>query len=240
MKIQSRVKDYYDYVAHIYGGGDPKNTYVRDYIIPDQVSDASDKFEETETLREPEFEMWVPSDYERHDNRQQQFFGIAVAGKVYVVTRAHKDPIWNYGNKAYEGGETEPWQIARWGDTRRPRKFHRYSQLDKEREQQHDDSDFVQCGVKVANAVSVSKKLNAPIFKFDCDRGTRVYGRYPLLSEYGIPAVLPPEQAYQEISMFRMSVINQSPDSMPRADMTNVQKVESHGFDKRISFRHRK
>ena len=29
MKIKSTFKDYYDHVAHIYGGGDPKCVYVR-------------------------------------------------------------------------------------------------------------------------------------------------------------------------------------------------------------------
>ena len=29
MKIKSNFKDYYDYIAHLYGGGDPKVTYPR-------------------------------------------------------------------------------------------------------------------------------------------------------------------------------------------------------------------
>lgn len=35
MKIQSKHKDYYDYVAHMYGGGDPPHTYVRNNLEED-------------------------------------------------------------------------------------------------------------------------------------------------------------------------------------------------------------
>jgi hypothetical protein len=236
MKIQSRFKDFYDYVAHIYGGGDPKNPYIRDIIIPDKVTPGGDKFEETAMYREPEFELWTPGDYQLEDGAMQQFFGISVVGKVYIVTRAHKEGTWSYANNRYEGGYTDPWKIATYGDLSK-RQLRAYRQSIPQGREPHD---VIRCGVPYPEAVALSKRLKAPVFKFECYHGTRVYGRYPLLSEFGIPSVLQPEQAYQEISMFLMSVINESPDSMPRTQMTNVQKVESHGFDKRISFRHRK
>jgi hypothetical protein len=236
MKIQSRFRDYYDYVAHIYGGGDPKNTYVRDIIVPDRVTPLGEKFEETAEFREPEFELWVPGDYQLADGSVQQFFGISIAGKVYIVTRVHNVGTWSYTNNRYEGDHTEPWKIATYGDLSK-RQIRAYRQsLPSGREPDH----VIRCGVPSPEAGALSKRLKAPVFKFDNHYSTRVYGRCPLLSEYGIPPVLEPEQAYQEISMFLMSVVNESPDSMPRAEMTNVQKVESHGFDKRISFRHRK
>src|SRR5579859_3637473 len=36
MKIISGWKDYYDHVAHQFGGGDPKVRYERDFVIPDE------------------------------------------------------------------------------------------------------------------------------------------------------------------------------------------------------------
>lgn len=237
MKIQSRHKDFYDYVAHIYGGGDPKNTYIRDIVIPDKVSLGGDKFEERATFREPAFELWVPGDYQLEDGASQQFFGISIAGKVYIVTRAHRAGTWSYDNTRYEGGYVEPWKIATYGDlSKKQTRAYRQS-LPSGRDPDH----VIRCGVLYPQSVALSKRLKAPVFKFDSHHGyPRVYGRYPLLSEYGIPSVLQPEQAYQEISMFLMSVVNEAPDSMPRTEMSSVQKVESHGFDKRISFRHRK
>lgn len=235
MKIQSRFRDYYDYVAHIYGGGDPKNTYVRDSIIPDRVTSCGDKFEELQTFREHELQLWVPGDYQLEDGAMQEFVGLSIAGKVYIVTRANTEGTWSYANNRYEGGYTEPWKVATYGDLSKKQRHSYRAPSGREPHQ------VIRCGEPQPAALALSKRMMAPVFKFDTKRqGTCVYGRYPVLSDFGIPSVLPPEQAYQEISMFLMSVINESPDSMPRTEMSNVQKVESHGFDKRISFRHRK
>ena len=40
--------------------------------------------------------------------------------------------------------------------------------------------------------------------------------------------------------MFLSNTIQDSPDAMPRVPMTDIQKVDSHGFDRKVSFRHRK
>jgi hypothetical protein len=242
MIIQSKLKDYYDFVAHIYGGGDPKNTYIRDYVIPDKVLSDGSKDQVFETFYEREAELRLPHEYDRADGLRQYFTGIVVAGRVYVVTRGYKEPQWVYADQGYTPEIAEPWKIATWGDLAKKRKD-LYKQSEPDYFLEGNKPERVICSrAEKREAVHLSKRLQVPVFRFDTtNRGhTEVYGRCPLLKDFGIPAALPPEQAYQEISMFRMSVINQSPDSMPRAEMTNVQKVESHGFDKRISFRHRK
>jgi hypothetical protein len=242
MIIQSKLKDYYDFVAHIYGGGDPKNTYIRDYVLPDKIHTDGAKEQVFERFYGHETELWLPGDYDRADGLSQRFTGIVVAGKVYVVTRGYKEPQWVYADQGYTEEIAEPWKIATFGDLAKPRKD-LYMKSNPEYFLKGNEPDTVICSrVEKKEAIHLCKRLQAPVFRFDItNRGhVEVFGRCPLLKDFGIPAVLPPEQAYQEISMFRMSVINQSPDAMPRTEMSNVQKVESHGFDKRISFRHRK
>lgn len=244
MKIQSAHKDYYDFVAHTYGGGDPHNTYIRDFVIPDKKV-AEWKEEDSQIFYEHEADMKLPYGYEREDGAYQYFRGISIAGKVYVVTRGHKEPVWNYRETQYAGGFSEPWKIAHYADLtyRKPPRYG--GAKDNPYAYWTDGNDLdrvICCGVAMPQAVHLSKRLQAPVFIFRItDRGAvEVFGRCPLLKDYGIPGVLTPEQAYQEIAMFRMQISNQSPDSMPPAPMTSIQKVESHGFDKRISFRHRK
>jgi hypothetical protein len=238
MKIRSQFKDYYDYVEHVYGGGDEKNTYVRDIIFPDKV-DGSLKWEQTQTFRNDEFIMHTPSNYQRKDGLTQEFCGIAIVGRIYIVTRGNKEPDWSYSDRVFQGGKSEPWKLATYGDLR---KLNHWGKPNSAAYQNVPDDELWVCGEPRKQAIALSKELKAPIFKFTGDNGWKieVFGRYPLLSEYGIASAIPAEQLYQEVSMFLMSVINDNPDTMPRSEMTNIQKVESHGFDKRVSFRHRK
>lgn len=49
-------------------------------------------------------------------------------------------------------------------------------------------------------------------------------------------------QLYQDLCYYLGNVINESPDVQPagKPEQTNIEKVVSHGFDKKQSFRHRK
>lgn len=65
--------------------------------------------------------------------------------------------------------------------------------------------------------------------------------RPPKLSELSFVRVYPPEQIWQDLSYWIANKINDSPDMMPppRPPQTDLEKLQSHGFDKRTSFRHR-
>lgn len=58
-----------------------------------------------------------------------------------------------------------------------------------------------------------------------------------VMSEWGLPKALSPEDAYREISGFMGYLVDHPP--LPDTQ-TNIGKLEAHGFDKKISFRHRK
>jgi hypothetical protein len=51
-----------------------------------------------------------------------------------------------------------------------------------------------------------------------------------------------PEQCYQEIAMFLGNTILVNPDETPESKppLTNEERAVAHGFDKKVSFRHRK
>jgi hypothetical protein len=65
-----------------------------------------------------------------------------------------------------------------------------------------------------------------------------IMGRTPKLSSLGMPGYLDPKQLYQELAMFVGNVLN--PVEQPPSNMKDIEKVASHGFDKKVSFRHRK
>jgi len=91
--------------------------------------------------------------------------------------------------------------------------------------------------------LGVSKNLNAPVFTFSSYHGwnfVRVDELIPVLGNIGFAALMTPEQAYQEISHFLCNTIKPSPDEMPAVSMTDKERISSHGFDLKQSFRHRK
>ncbi|MNL14187.1 hypothetical protein D3C87_1351180 [compost metagenome] len=63
----------------------------------------------------------------------------------------------------------------------------------------------------------------------------------PCLLDLDFGKVLPAEQLWQDIQYYLLNLINESPDMAPppRPPQTNLEKLQSHGFDKRWSFRHR-
>lgn len=64
------------------------------------------------------------------------------------------------------------------------------------------------------------------------------YGVYvPFLSSYNFHKVLPADEIYQEICAF-MGWLKDNPE-IPNKQ-TNLEKLDSHGFDRKKSFRHRK
>ena len=67
-----------------------------------------------------------------------------------------------------------------------------------------------------------------------------LHNAIPKLSDYKIPSLLSPIDAYQSIDYFMTNLINDNPDMSPRTNMSDIEKLVSHGFDVRASFRHRR
>lgn len=63
------------------------------------------------------------------------------------------------------------------------------------------------------------------------------YTHSPLLKDYNLQKLLPPEQAFQIVQQFIANNLMSEPEIEKIADII---KVEQHGFDKKISFRTRK
>jgi len=80
------------------------------------------------------------------------------------------------------------------------------------------------------------------VFTFDHGRtGTvRVDENIPILGDIGLAAVYPAEQLYQDLSYFIVNTMKDSPDMAKPSSITDKEKISSHGFDLKMSFRHRK
>lgn len=224
MKIKSRFKDYYDHVAHQYGGGDPKVVYNREPLL-----DKSLVLE----IESKDNQVFSALTYFSHFVPFVDYKLVCAAGKLFL-TLSHapfakpQSPFELFAEDNFQ--ELHQHWFSR-------RRYYRATGLSL--------SDFV--NKEMPCLVDVAKKVGAPVFSINRVVGLGA-GRWnlfldkniPILEEYGIASVVRPEQMYQDIGYFVANTIKDSPDMMPPTSSTDKEKVLQHGFDVKQSFRHRK
>lgn len=250
MKIISRFKDYYDHVQHVNGGGDPKVIYHRDFVLPDHESGGV-RWERTGSLNRG-LAPAVPNSIQTLQDGKivtHEFRALVVLGRRYIIERSGfpgtvsnelvtilKDwhitkrplvvpPFSHLSAFVFEHEEVPPGKLSWY----QQRSVNRTTEWKKEWKKYQ-----VEQGVFAERFVMLSKELNAPVFVVD---SVYVYGRTPKLGELGFVAYYSAEQLYQELAMFVGNTLQ--PVADPASPMTDIEKVVSHGFDKKKSFRHR-
>jgi hypothetical protein len=220
MKIISQFKDYYDYVANIYGGGDPKITYSRNRIGK-VISEQGYTY-----IKDPEFQITeslnLLSGYRYIDKHYQDDIDtwLAVCGKIYPLV---------------DVGQTTSCK---------------YEILDPEKQSKivvrFRRNEVTKIGVENSKIVQLSKIVGHPIFIIKNEytqsrkRFVLIEGDYPKVDVLGLASIYPAEQLYQDLSYFIVNKMKDSPDMMPRTASSDKEKVVQHGFDVKQSFRHRK
>lgn len=222
IQIKSQFKDYYDHVAHKFGGGDPSITYLRNRLTPLRHSYGTTFVDEIVVVQDG----LMPLPYIDYGSCMD-FKWLSVVGKRYLLVRTHTNYTLYTDWKIFtEKDHPELWQkmnISRG----------RFSRINST------SLDYV--GVFSDSLVELSRKVRAPVFTFRCNRSNNamVDGNIPILGDLGMAKLISPEQLYQELSYFIGNVMKESPDMMPPTKMTDKEKITQHGFDNRISFRHR-
>jgi hypothetical protein len=213
MRIKSKFKDYYDFIAHQYGGGDPKVVYSRDRIAP---------------LSESGTDIGVnlgrgrvrPLPYPYSSFTKYTFRWVAIAGKYYLI---------------YSNQDSENFKVVTQGSEV-------YNLLKKERPyltRRSENKEFI--ASPSSELIKLSRELKQPVFTLDLHlNGYRAMSTIPNLGELGFASLISPEQMYQDIAYFIGNTINESPDLAPPNHMTDKEKIAQHGFDLKQSFRHRK
>jgi hypothetical protein len=225
MKIKSRFKDYYDYVAHAYGGGDERVTYVREPL----------KDEQLEILSDDRFDIVGPG-LSEFKTREKY---LVVNGLVYVLisTITKEGLIGPYKLFTEQNFGEELGQL-------RTRYRYGYDRYNKEGTPEYWARFFAK---ESDTALVVSKLIQQPVFLINYVGYDYTIKKYrisidkniPVLSEYGIPHHVQPEQLYQDIAYYVSNKMVSSPDLEVHDNMTDKEKIVQHGFDLKQSFRHR-
>jgi len=221
MKIISPFKDYYDHIAHIYGGGDPKIVYVRSSTGGEEVVLSEDGIPDT-TYRE----LGV-SWYARH------YGVIVIAGfPVLLVRQCRRN--WPPANHRYINSNIEPieygWRVA---PIREPDPHSRYQWWLHYKEpfnNERRNESYRRLAIKLKEPVFIVEPVRYDVLKVD--------PLIPKLGEIGgLVSMFPAAQTYQNIAYFLGNTIHANPDGMPPPIISNDEKAVSQGFDPKKSFR---
>lgn len=225
MVIQSKFKDYYDYVAQQYGGGDPKIRYVRKRIKEGYDERTGGWLLAVQMDSSPVQDPDSMTNYYNASNNLLEFAFLAVAGKPYLLSREHKD----YGWRDLDGYAITDVATVRDGSRYLRRR------------------DWSFLGEEDSRLIELSRKVGAPVFVIDrLSRNWRRDGYTigvdplcPILKDLGMASLVPAEQMYQELAYFMGNTMHPSPDVKPPVEVSNRDKILAAGFDLKQSFRHR-
>lgn len=225
MRIITDYKDYYDHVAFMYGGGDPKIVYVRPHrhkFIPsiclrdhrDGGVSIQDKQCKCKTLLNIH-SLWNSKNGWKRTKHEWERVGADVMGIVIgdiIFTKIK-----------YEGANN--YRFVNDNDVRNI-----YWKSEFKAEQ------FI--NFKDDALIDVCRATKMPVFSFSVAMNDfHIHELMPNLGALGIPPFIPANEMYQHLSYFIGNTMNESPDMMKPIVVSDRVKIEGHGFDYKTSFR---
>ena len=220
MRIQSRFKDYYDYVAHLYGGGDPKVTYVRE-----PLTDFNEAGYRPGLTIAHNVQYHLP-DYTNPRDRFHgyQFAVLVIMDRAFMVYR--------------KASPFQPEQYIVYDFVANP------LLIDKRRFTWSDHELDYPDGKVSKNIFELTEKVGAPVYLIEKSsryhREVHIQSEIPNLGNLGVASFYPATQLYQDLAYFIGNTMKDNPDTKPPVEVDNLTRLQQYGFDKKTSFRHRK
>jgi hypothetical protein len=229
--IQSPFKDYYDFVANQFGGGDPRIVYVRKRLTP-QKNNGNKIYESNFEI---EIEGGSPlvdlTSWFCGDQQETQTVFLVVAAKLYRMTQPKNGMYRSYFTNVNNYKVQSPEETAEDIKKRRYR-WARHS---------------FTYGIEQPFLVDLSRQIQAPVFVVREAHGLwkslktciTIAGQCPILQVVGMPTLIPPTRMYQDLAYFVGNTLHNTPEQQPPVEVTNEQKILKAGFDLKQSFRQR-
>ncbi len=221
MKIQDRRKDYYDWVAWQYGGGDPRLVYLRGSKI-DLNQQVGVKLNKSSNIQ-----YCLAGKIPHLSNELEAKYNLkwcVVCGVGYLIVHNKQTQTATFlepGTDIYEYLDRHFFS------------FDKHKTLKEE-----------YFGVAHESLKILSKIIKQPVFmiKDVCfPTGWKDYRlvllepEIPMLKDLGFTKIIEPEQMYQQISMFYADITDTTPPNYKTVDDKN--RLVQRGFDPKTSFR---
>ena len=230
MKIISNFKDYYDYLANIYGVDDHV-VYVRN-IIP--VGDHKTTFHFYYGGQDSIIVKQIKNDFiffPKSSNFRYRY--LVVLGKMYLCvqkissTWEVQSSIWEIFNPKKHAVFNEKPSISSY-----PWQRNKSKELD------------YYLGGSSTVLIELSKYLQQPVFFIDhvglFNNEIHVNRAIPHLKDLHFGSIMQPEQLYQELEYFIGNTLRDNPDTQPPVNVSDKDLIVAKGFDIKKSFRKRK
>jgi len=235
MKIISKFKDYYDWVAQRYGGGDPLNVWIRQDTV-DNIEGLGLRFL---NLKIPDVGLSPMGWSTKGSDCGWNLEYCVLNGIAYPLVRKWitTDPYKLIKTK-------EPFRLLRENDPfidfylsrNNINSWHKYD---------FTTGDFLTRKERISlwlepkqsNAlIKAHQTLKQPAFIVVNSESAS--GRLPRLGKLGFPALFSAEQAYQNLSYFVSNYLRDSVDLNPPVAVSDRDRIVQYGFDLKKSFRH--
>jgi hypothetical protein len=248
MKIISDFKDYYDHVGHLYGQPDNKVTYVRRASLDTGNTPKRSKDDTIgqKSIKATPLDVQVPWLIRTHweywrEGKEYQSSSLLVCGRIYPV-------VWR--NKTVNSLRPDIPELEAIPPHIPEVLFSKDTVEDNYRwlyKLNPIETSTIWDKGPEPLITDILKRLEQPVliahssYKYP-EESTYIYRSVPNLGKLGLSRYVPAEILYQEIEYWLMNILKESPDVQPtgKPPQTNLEKIEAHGFDKRVSFRHRK
>jgi len=228
MRIITNYKDYYDHVAFMYGGGDPKIVYVRPHRHKDIQIIGWDRRgrDRWVLIGDSKIKSGFLSDLKRIWNRHN----VTERTKHGWVDRSADVMGIVIGNIGFAKIKTEgegDYRFINEDDLKNTGRYFSKTLKIEEVINYKDDS-----------LVAVCKATGMPVFSFNVsDNYFHIHELMPNLGKLGIPSFISANEMYQHLSYFIGNTMHDSPDTMKPVILSDKIKIEGHGFDYKTSFR---
>lgn len=236
MIIKSPFTDYYDHIAYLYGEPDKKITYDR---TPLAAYDPLAGIAPGITVEHPAYEgLGYGARVFAHQTKY-----IVIAGKLFLVAMKERSSSTGINGK---------WLLV--NEKNFPEYFYGTPEFQQRKERlgwradgfKKGDFDVQAAFVKppYQRQLNLAIGIQEPVFCISSwnsySKTVTIEAEIPRLADYGFASLIDPQAMFQEIEYFLSTTVNGSPDTMPIHPMSNSEKIVSHGFDLKKSFRHRK
>lgn len=239
MRIKSKFKDYYDYIAHRYGGGDPRVVYIRGMVGGGfgprgnrSNSDLWKRLYRDAKSVHPVFQHWF---FYEDSGQQTSGHPRVVIDRALLIVAGRCFPLIGTPRPPSKGGMA--WCIDTWMMANRTRRFPPF------RRSRKTPVLLPEFGIESQPWIEFCQVAQAPVFILrSCFRTWEVDDigiepMVPTLAYLGLPALMSAEDVYQQIAYYVGNVCRESPDIRPPVEVRNRDKIVGHGFDPVTSFR---
>lgn len=222
MRIQSRFKDYYDFLGQQFGQ-DPDTIYVREPIRHLEHNCVTWDHKANHEW----WNSWESAGYFEDPTSETARTDKVWYSVEFVVAGPHTMSVLC----VHRGQATAEVMVTEQHDHLFTRPANRFYSLPPRRPRMPSG--------KILEELIAS--VGAPVFRVTKrERGDQlVIGeQVPVLSGLGFPAIVSPEQMWQDIYSTITNVLRKNPDKAPPVEVANQYKIHAAGFDLVTSFRH--